>query len=164
MLHHTQTMEKVSFSPPVIAHGGYLARSFSRLLGRALLPSVSAQASDAVITQALYYAPVVIVAHGTQPDPLFCFANKVAQQLWGIPWSEFIGMPSRLSAEAEERATRAALLTQAQEKGFIDNYSGIRIARSGKRFRIREVILFTVSDDQGKKVGQAATFDTWEWL
>jgi MEKHLA domain len=150
------------FSAQVIAQAGYLARSFERLLGRPLVKQPAA--NDLLLTQQLYDAAAVIVAHGTEADPLFWFANKTAQQLWGMTWDQFSGLPSRLSAEADQRETRAALLAQVQQRGFIQDYAGIRVTRAGKRFRIRDVTVFTVTNDAGQRVGQAATFSTWEWL
>ena len=37
----------------------------------------------------LYTAPAVVLMHGTEPDPIFCYANVTAQQLWGFDWEEF---------------------------------------------------------------------------
>lgn len=110
-----------------------------------------------------YDAPGVVLMHGTQPDPVFCYANRTAQRLWGYPWDEFIRLPSRLSAEAELREDRERLLARAREKGFIDDYSGIRIAQDGSRFRIADVVLWNVVVD-GVRHGQAAVFRRWEPL
>jgi len=54
--------------------------------------------------------------------------------------------------------------SQVAEKGYVDQYSGIRISSSGKRFRIIETIIWEVRDDEERRVGQAATFPKWEWL
>lgn len=48
-----------------------------------------------------------IVSHGTETDPVFWFANRAAQGLWEMDWARFTRTPSRLSAEPDERATRA---------------------------------------------------------
>lgn len=106
----------------------------------------------------LYHAPAVVLMHGTQADPIFCFANQAAQRLWGYPWAEFIALPSRLSAEADAQAERERLLARARANGFIDDYAGVRIARDGRRFRIDSVILWNVDDEFGTACGQAAVF------
>ncbi len=111
----------------------------------------------------LYEAPAVVLMHGTEPDPVFCYANRTAQRLWGYSWDEFIRLPSRLSAEPVARAERDALLARAAARGFIDDYAGIRIARDGSRFRIAGVVLWNVVVD-GVRHGQAAIFSTWEAL
>ncbi len=109
----------------------------------------------------LYDAPGVVLMHGTQADPVFCYANRTAQRLWGYAWDEFIRLPSRLSAEPEAREDRERLLARAREKGFIDDYSGIRIAKDGSRFRIADVVLWNVAVD-GERHGQAAVFRRWD--
>ena len=55
-------------------------------------------------------------------------------------------------------------LYQVAEKGYVDKYSGVRISSSGKRFKIFDTIIWEVKDDEGKRVGQAATFPRWQWL
>ena len=47
----------------------------------------------------LYDAPAALLMHGNEADPVFCYANRTAQGLWGLTWDEFIRLPSRLSAE-----------------------------------------------------------------
>lgn len=113
------------------------------------------------LAKALYLAPFVLVSHGTQPDPIFCYANKTAQDLWEYSWDEFTSLPSRLSAEVQERGGRSELLKQALETGMIGNYAGIRISKSGKRFRIENTALWNVHDTQGARIGQAALFSRW---
>ena len=29
-----------------------------------------------------YAAPAALVMHGSEPDPLFCYANRTTQRLW----------------------------------------------------------------------------------
>jgi len=45
--------------------------------------------------------------------------------------------------------------------GPVDDYSGIRISQSGRRFRIEQAIVWNLIDAAGHLCGQAATFDTW---
>ena len=73
-------------------------------------------------------------------------------------------MPSRLTAEAPDRAARARLLAQVAAQGFIDDYAGVRISRAGKRFLIERATVWNLTDDQGRLCGQAATFQTWRLL
>lgn len=48
-------------------------------------------------------APFALLAHDRSEDPRFFYANNTAQACFGYSWQEFIGMPSRLSAEAPNR-------------------------------------------------------------
>lgn len=78
--------------------------SFVRLVGK---PLVIAEHGP----QWLYRdAPFAVLAHDGGSDPCFIYANRTAQTCFGYSWSELIGLPSRLSAEAPERAERQRLL------------------------------------------------------
>ena len=101
---------------------------------------------------------MAIVAHGTEPDPLFFFANRAALGAFAATTGQFIGMPSRLSAEVPQRDARQALLDQVAARGFIDNYSGIRVRLSGERFRIEKATVWNLLDMSGTRHGQAAAF------
>jgi len=39
----------------------------------------------------------------------------------------------------------------------------MRISADGKRFRIHHATVWNVTDDAGKKIGQAATFLKWDY-
>jgi len=116
------------------------------------------------VTYALYHAPFALVSHGTEPDPIFRYANLTAQKLWGIGRDEFMCMPSRLTAEPVATEERQRLLDEATRKGYVDNYQGVRITKEGKRFLIKDTILWNVVDADGIKHGQAAMIKSWEWL
>lgn len=129
-----------------------IAASYERLLGRPLV-----ETEDDVVS-ALWNAPRVILAHGTQPDPIFCFGNRAALDCFETDLDSLLAMPSRLSAEAPLREERQALLDRVAEHGFIDDYAGVRISANGRRFRIEKAVVWTVSDQAGVRIGQAATF------
>jgi len=147
--------------PHVIRHTQRLLTSFRHWTGQALL---TPQVPPVTQAQMLFDAPFAVVSHDTQSDPIFNYANQTALRLWEMDWQTFTQTPSRLSAEPIEQAERARLLQQAKQRGFIRNYQGVRISNTGQRFRIRNVILWDVLDEQGDRCGQAATFDQWEML
>jgi hypothetical protein len=144
------------------AHGGarlpLIAESFQRLIGAPLVAHVEDTADS------LWNAPRVIVAHGTEPDPIFFFANKMALELFEMSAKDFIKLPSRLSAEAVNREERQRLLNEVTRNNFIANYAGVRISATGRRFRIEQAVVWNLLDAQGEKHGQAATFDHWVGL
>ncbi|QQE64800.1 MEKHLA domain-containing protein [Leptolyngbya sp. BL0902] len=142
-------------------HVDRLRYSFRRLLGEDLIdPTLS----DVAAAQALYEAPFVVVSHGTEADPIFNYANRMAQQLFELSWEDFTALPSRLSAELPNRAERAQLLATVAQQGFIRDYAGVRIAKSGRRFTIQNAIVWNVSDGAGTPCGQAALFHQWQSL
>jgi predicted DNA-binding protein (UPF0251 family) len=56
------------------------------------------------------------------------------------------------------------LLEAVTERGFIDDYSGVRISKTGRRFRIAQATVWNLLNQEGKPCGQAAMFDHWEFL
>ncbi|PSR54732.1 MEKHLA domain-containing protein [Adhaeribacter arboris] len=150
-----------SRSDILIQHSALLAHSFKRVTGQTLLKG---RFTAEELAQNLYAAPFVLLSHGTQPDPLFNYANQMAQHLWEMSWSDFTQLPSRLSAEPVAVAERQAMLEEARQKGFISNYNGVRISSTGKRFIIKKAILWNMYDGTGTYQGQAATFKEWEFL
>lgn len=144
----------------LVAHAQRLVNSHLRLTGRALLPEGPA----AEMAHALYHAPFVVLSHALGDDPLFTYANLAAQELFELSWPEIVGMPSRFSAEPLARSERQRLLERVARDGYIDDYSGVRIAKSGRRFMIRRATVWNLIDTQGNKLGQAATFSEWQAL
>jgi len=106
-------------------------------------------------------APFVVVAHGTDQDPKFIYANKAAQNRFEYSWEEFMSLPSRLSAEAPDRAERQSLLDEVARNGFLSGYRGLRVAKSGRRFIIEDGVVWELLDRDGMRHGQAATFLSW---
>ena len=56
------------------------------------------------------------------------------------------------------------MLERAATKGYIDNYQGVRISTTGRRFAIAQAIIWNLTDELGQPCGQAATFADWQWL
>lgn len=135
-----------------------LLDSHRRLVGR---PLIDTTASEEPTAQWLYRAaPFCLLAHDSRVDPCFVYANKTAQACFGYSWDEFVGLPSRLSAEASNRAERQRLLEAVTRDGYIDHYRGLRIAKSGRRFWIEHAIVWELRDEHGARHGQAAMFRT----
>lgn len=147
--------------PELAAHARALRRSFRALLGADLTPPGPEDASNAM---ALYDAPFALLSHGCEADPVLNFGNAVALSLWERDFASFTQMPSRLTAEPMLVEARAALLNVVTRQGYIDNYSGVRISASGRRFEISRAIVWNVSDADGRPLGQAAKFDAWTML
>jgi hypothetical protein len=144
-----------------ITHTECLLRSYKHFTGRELLDS---KMTGPELARALYEAPFVLVSHGTEADPVLNYGNATALGLWEMSWEELTRTPSRFTAEAPNREERARLLAEVSEHGFIDNYSGVRISKNGRRFRITQATVWNLRDGAGAPCGQAATFAGWEWL
>jgi PAS domain-containing protein len=135
-----------------------IVESFARLTGEPLVPPGS------MVTQILWSLPGAVVAHGTEEDPIFFYANRLALDLFEISASEFIRMPSRLSAEPLAREERAKLMERVTRDNLIDDYSGVRISAKGNRFMIERATVWNLIDAEGTYRGQAAWFEKWHRL
>ncbi len=145
----------------VIAHTLCMQRSLHHWTGRYLIPNVSEPAD---LAQKVFEAPFVLASHGTEEDPVLNYGNNTALQLWEMSWEDFTQTPSRFTAEPPNRDERARFLKAVKENGFIDNYSGIRISKTGRRFRITNAIVWNLLTEDGRACGQAAMFDRWEFV
>jgi hypothetical protein len=143
-----------------------IVESYRRLTGKTLLHTDAPlpQAGEGLrvravaLREALWTAPFAIVAHGTEADPIFFYGNRYALQCFELSFDEFARLPSRLSAEPLEREARAILLDKVTRQGYIDDYCGMRIAKSGRRFMIENATVWNLLDEAGTPHGQAAMF------
>lgn len=147
--------------PALIDWCQHLLNSFRHWTGRELIPRLEHPEYEA---HALFLAPFVVVSHGIQDDPILNYGNQLALEVWEMTWDELVATPSRLTAEPVNRAEREWMLEQARRRGFIDNYRGVRISRTGKRFLVENALVWNVVDQAGYRVGQAATFRQWRSL
>lgn len=145
----------------VIAHTRCLARSLQHWTGHELLPGVT---DPLELARGVFEAPFVLVSHGTEADPILNYGNRAALALWEMTWAELTRTPSRLTAEAPNRAERARLLDIVTRDGFIADYTGVRISKTGRRFRIVRATVWNVLTAGGRAGGQAALFDRWEYM
>lgn len=150
------------------ALNGYLERhvrllldSFHHWTGKNLVQEGQSSSERA---RELFYAPFVVLSHDSRSDPLLNYANKAGLHLFELNWKELVALPSRLTAEPLDREERARLLGRVTQHGYIDDYGGVRISRSGRRFLIQQATVWNVRDEQGTLYGQAATFARWQFV
>ena len=147
--------------PEVIEWSQWLLDSYRQCVGRELMQRVSGAEAQAHV---LFTAPIVVVSHGTQDDPILNYGSQLALTLWEMTWEQLVQTPSRLTAEPMNRAEREWMLERARAQGYLDNYQGIRISSSGRRFLIERAMVWNVVDQAGRRQGQAATFSRWTFL
>jgi hypothetical protein len=112
----------------------------------------------------IFHAPFVVLSHNTDVDPVLTYANLAGLALFEMDWDQLVVTPSRYTAEAPLREERNQLLARVAADGFIDDYSGVRISGSGRRFLIEKATVWNLEDSQGVALGQAATFNRWRIL
>jgi hypothetical protein len=147
--------------PGHIEWAQFLLAGFRHWTGRELIARSGTVNEQA---KALFDAPFVVVSHGDQPDPMLNYGNRVALDLWEMTWDEFCRTPSRLTAEPINQAERARMLAEAQAHGYIADYRGVRISKTGRRFLVEHALVWTILNAEGNRVGQAATFSRWKRL
>ena len=153
--------DEVWNTPERIQHTQLMLDSFERYLGRSL---IDRSGNSRLEAEKVFRAPFVVVSHGTQDDPILNYGNATALELWEMDFTTLTSTPSRLTAEPVHRDERARLLKRTTEDGFVDDYRGIRISRTGKRFQIHQAIVWNLLDTSGVYRGQAATFSEWDPL
>ncbi|WP_248930170.1 MEKHLA domain-containing protein [Paenibacillus hamazuiensis] len=142
------------------AHARLLVDSYFRWTGKKLLDIDGAKP----LAGQLFEAPIVILSHGTEADPVLNYGNRRALELWEMEWDAFTQTPSRQTAEPMMQAEREVFMRTVSEKGYVDNYTGIRISRTGKRFSINNATVWNLIDGEGRYVGQAAAIARHEYI
>lgn len=142
-------------------HVQRLLASYHHWFGHSLIePGATASAT----AQRLWDAPFAVLSHDTAPAPLFNYANRAGLALFEMDWPQLLATPSRASAEAVTQEERDQLLARVSSQGYIGDYSGVRISRSGRRFRIENAKVWNLLDGDGCYAGQAALISQWQYL
>lgn len=144
-----------------IVHSALLLDSYRERTGGELIARGGGAAEEA---ERLLAAPFVVVSHGAESDPVLNYGNRAACALWEMTPAQLIQTPSRLTAEPMLREAREKLLEETARKGYVCGYEGVRVSVTGRRFRISNVTIWNVSDLDGRRAGQAATFGRWTFL
>lgn len=139
-------------------HVAILQESYRHWTGKMLL---TAEISGEDAVQWLDKAPFAVVSHDIRPDPVFNYANRTALRLFGMALERFTELPSRLSVEPTEQDKRARLMEQVSRDGYIEGYSGMRIAGDGRKFMILNATVWNLLDERGEYYGQAAMIPQW---
>jgi len=144
----------------LVVHTELLRNSFQALTGQPLIDDALSPTDAA---RALFEAPFVLLSHNTEADPILTYGNLRAMEVFELTWEELTVMPSRLTAESPNRTERARLLQQVTEHGFINNYSGVRASKTGRRFLIEKATVWNLIGPSATLGGQAAAFSHWRY-
>jgi len=141
-------------------HIAILDANLQRFTGHTLM---NTDAKGGSLAKAVFGAPFALISHNHDSDPVFSYGNRTALELFEVNWQDLMNMPSRLSAELENREERAKLLAKVTKNNFIDDYSGIRISAKGNRFQIEHAVVWNLYHHDAY-YGQAAMFSQWKML
>ncbi|RXZ78923.1 MEKHLA domain-containing protein [Paenibacillaceae bacterium] len=142
-------------------HARLILNSYQRWSGKPLLDEAVEPGTE---SDMLFLAPIVVLSHGTETDPILNYGNQTALKLWEMNWETFTQTPSRMTAEPMEREERTAFLKAVSENGYVDNYTGIRISSTGRRFYIMQATVWNLADDHDVIHGQAAAFRNYRFI
>ena len=106
-------------------------------------------------------APFIVLAHGTDHDPNFIYANKAAQACFGYSWRSSSACRRGSRRSRPIKPSGRSSLDQVAQNGFFAGYSGVRVAKSGRRFPSRTASVWELIGGNGVRHGQAATFGDW---
>ncbi len=147
-----------------VSQAQILLDSYAHWLRDELLPRSGDPVEDA---RRLFHADRIVVSHGTEFNPLLNYGNLAALELWEMDVATFTSTPSRQTTEPGHRDERERLLQRTARRGYVDDYQGIRISKSGRRFKIDRALVWNLLDFSGEVpigCGQAATFSEWKML
>lgn len=147
--------------PRIVEWSRLLLDSYRHWTGKDLIGRTPDEIQQARL---LFDASFVVVSHGVETDPVLNYGNQTALELWELSWDQFIRTPSRLTAEADDRAERETMLERARLNGYCRGYRGVRISSTGRRFLVEDALIWNVFDSAGRSIGQAATFSQWSIL
>lgn len=142
-------------------HVARLLESYARWTGRRI---VNTELPPVEQARRLFHAPFVLLSHDTAPDPILNYSNQAGLSLFQLTWEELNALPSRLTAESVEQAQREQLLATVAKRGHLDNYRGVRITKTGRRFMIEQAAVWNLTDEDGAYYGQAAMFSRWKYI
>ena len=142
-------------------HVGRLLASWRHWTGRDL---VDPRLPEVERARHLFDAPFAVLSHDRGADPILNYANRAGLALFEFTWDELVRTPSRLTTEPLHRQARADLLASVSKQGYIDDYCGVRVSQSGRRFMIERATVWNLLNESGAPYGQAATFNDWKFL
>lgn len=143
------------------AHSRLLLSSWRYWAGTALCEEAERAGAAGPV---LFAWPAVLLSSRADAGQTLNYGNAAALRLWEMEWEQMDGMPSEQTAEPAQREARAAFLRRVEFEGMIRDYSGVRVSRSGRRFRIERATVWSLVDERGARHGMAAMFRDWTEL
>jgi hypothetical protein len=142
-------------------HAALIRHSYSHWLLSELIPECT---NELDFAKRLFEADFAVVTHNSLIEPIFNYANQKALELFEFDWQDFTCLASKHSAEPINQSERERLLAVVTKNGYIDHYEGIRLSSTGKRFVIKNAVVWNLIDKHQSYQGQAACFKHWTFL
>ena len=139
-----------------------LLTAFTQATGRDLAAEIGAD--PAMLGRSVYFGNFALLSHRGDDDATLNYGNALALNLWECGWGEFTAMSSRDTAPHAGRAAREAMMVEVTANGFVSDYSGERVSRSGRRFLIVDATVWRLRDAAGAPFGVAAFVPRVDYL
>lgn len=110
------------------------------------------------VGEQVFNADFYLLSHNTATDPVLTYGNQRVLDRWEVTWTELTAMCSKETAKPIDRANRSQLMAQVKSHNYISGYSGVRISKTGREFKILDGIVWNLFLDDGSFYGQAAWF------
>jgi MEKHLA domain len=137
-----------------------LLNNFKRWTSRDLMAEYGL--SIETLGEQVFNADFYLLSHDRSADPILTYGNKQVLDLWEVSWAELTMMHSHDTAKPVDRLARAAMMDRVKRYNYVDGYSGIRISKTGKEFKILDGVIWNLFRDNGEAYGQAAWFKSIE--
>ncbi|WP_309732510.1 MEKHLA domain-containing protein [Chamaesiphon sp. OTE_75_metabat_556] len=153
-------------APPLVSndydreHISIVLENLHRWTGRDLIQDYGF--SLATMGAQVFDADFYLLSHNIDPDPILNYGNRRVLELWEISWAELTRMHSRETAKSSDRDSRSAVMQQVAAQNYVSGYSGVRVSKTGREFRILDVTIWNLFTRDGHPYGQAAWFKTYE--
>lgn len=148
-------MNNIWEKPEIIKWTQIILNSYEKLLNKSLMNREGDEINQA---KQLFFLDRIVYSHNTEPDPIYNYSNQKGLELWEMNWQQLTTTPSRMTTQPLLREEREKLLQETINKGFIENYEGVRISRTGKKYLVKDITVWNLTDNEGNFCGQAATF------
>jgi hypothetical protein len=133
-----------------------VSKSLHQFYGKSLYEELSLDGPEQVHVNEQH----VVISHGNQDDPIYNYANQAGLLFFGYREEEFVQLPSRYSApDGALRDDRSIIVQHVLDHGWSIIPQAIRQTKSGDCYFVHRILYFNVYDDEGSRIGQAATFD-----
>jgi MEKHLA domain len=115
-----------------------------------------------ILGEQVFNVDFYLLSHDCAADPILNYGNRRVLELWEISWAELTQMHSRETAKSSDRASRSAVMEQVAAQNYVREYSGVRVSKTGREFRILDVTIWNLFTSDRQPYGQAAWFKTYE--
>ena len=155
-------MSKPTCSPPTASNNYYcdhleiVLENLTRWTGYDLIADYGF--ARETLGQQIFAANFYLLSQNHADDPILNYGNDRVLQLWEVSWDELTNMRSQDTAKPVDRSTRLAMMERVKSQNYLSGYSGIRISKTGKEFKILDVTIWNVFARNGEPYGQAAWF------